>query len=81
MEEKLTAVNEQAKADGHLMRQSLDTAFKGFREHFSQSVEGINNMQREKFGLLEESQQKLVESTEKSWSKCGKPWMKNCKKH
>jgi DNA recombination protein RmuC len=65
VEEKLTAVNEQAKADGNLMRQSLDTSFKGFRETFTQSVEAMNNLQREKFGQLEENQLKLVQSTEK----------------
>ncbi|MEO6070362.1 MAG: DNA recombination protein RmuC [Chitinophagaceae bacterium] len=65
VEEKLTAVNEQAKADGNLMRQSLDSSFKGFRETFTQSVEAMNNLQREKFGQMEENQQKLVESTEK----------------
>ena len=65
VEEKLTAVNEQAKNDNHLVRQSLDTSFKNFREGFQQGVESINNLQREKFGQMEERQTKLVEATEK----------------
>lgn len=64
-EEKLTAVNEQAKADGHLVRQTLEASFKTFNQSFKENVEGMNNLQREKFGGLEEKQQKLVEATEK----------------
>jgi DNA recombination protein RmuC len=65
VEEKLSAVNEQAKADGNMMRQALEQSFKGFRETFVQSVDGMNNLQREKFGQLEDKQNKMVESTEK----------------
>lgn len=64
VEEKLTVANEQAKADGHLARQTLENSFKGFQQAFSQNVELMNNLQREKFGQLEEKQQKLVDSTE-----------------
>ncbi|HVG40511.1 MAG TPA: DNA recombination protein RmuC [Chitinophagaceae bacterium] len=65
VEEKLTAVNEQAKSDSHLMRQTLDSSFKGFSNTFTQSVETMNNLQREKFTQLEDNQMKLVDSTEK----------------
>lgn len=65
MEEKLTAMNEQAKNDNHLMRQSLEATFKNFREGFQQGVDSINNLQREKFGQMEDKQVKLVEATEK----------------
>lgn len=64
VEEKLTGVNEQAKTDGHLMRQTLETSFKGFRETFQQSVHEINNLQREKFGQLEAKQADLIFKTE-----------------
>src|SRR5215211_7251662 len=49
IEEKLTAVNEQAKSDSHLLRQTLEASFKSFRETFTQSVEAMNSLQREKF--------------------------------
>jgi DNA recombination protein RmuC len=64
VEEKLAAVNEQAKTDGHLLRQALDSSFKGFRETFSQSVESMNNLQREKFARMENKQTELVQKTE-----------------
>jgi DNA recombination protein RmuC len=64
VEEKLTAVNEQAKTDGHLLRQALDASFKGFRESFTQSVDSMNNLQREKFAQMETKQTELVQKTE-----------------
>ncbi|MBD0374660.1 MAG: hypothetical protein ICV51_03435, partial [Flavisolibacter sp.] len=64
VEEKLHAVNEQAKSDGHLMRQTLEASFKGFRETFTQSVDAINTVQREKFAQLETKQGELVQKTE-----------------
>ncbi|MCW3075289.1 MAG: recombinase RmuC [Flaviaesturariibacter sp.] len=64
VEEKLTAVNDQAKGDGDRMRQALDASFKGFRENFTQSVEVMNNLQREKFGQLEMKQGEMILKTE-----------------
>jgi DNA recombination protein RmuC len=69
VEEKLTALNDQAKADAHLMRQALDSSFKGFRETFTQNVEAMNNLQREKFGQLETKQTELVQKTEEKLEK------------
>lgn len=69
VEEKLTAVNEQARTDAHLLRQALDTSFKGFRETFTQSVESLNNLQREKFAQLETKQTELVQKTEEKLEK------------
>jgi len=65
VEEKLTAVNEQAKTDSLLMRQALEASFKGFNQVFAQNMESMNNLQREKFAGLEGQQQKMVEATEK----------------
>lgn len=64
-EEKLSQINNQAKTDNNQMREALVTAFKGFQETFDKNVESFNNLQREKFGQLEEKQNKLVEATEK----------------
>ncbi|HEX2605734.1 MAG TPA: DNA recombination protein RmuC [Flavisolibacter sp.] len=65
VDEKLLAINEQGKADAHQMRLSLEASFKGFSQTFTQSVEGMNNLQREKFGQMEEKQHQLVQTTEK----------------
>jgi DNA recombination protein RmuC len=65
VEEKLASINEQAKTDNIQMRDALLAAFKGFGETFDKNVESFNNLQREKFGQLEEKQTKLVDSTEK----------------
>jgi DNA recombination protein RmuC len=64
VEEKLNTVNEQAKADAHLMRETLHMSFKGFRDNFIESVEAINNLQRERFGKMDEKQMLLVNKTE-----------------
>lgn len=65
VEEKLNLLNEHAKADNKQMRDSLENAFKGFRETFDKNVDSFNNLQREKFTQLEEKQSKLIDSTEK----------------
>jgi DNA recombination protein RmuC len=63
VEDKLTAVNEQARADAHLMRQTLETSFKGFNHTFTDGVDRMNNLQREKFEALQREQQDLVQHT------------------
>ncbi|WP_226998840.1 DNA recombination protein RmuC [Flavisolibacter tropicus] len=65
VEEKLQQLNEQAKNDQHLARQTMDTSFKGFNETFDKNVGSFNQVLREKFGQLEDKQRLLVESTEK----------------
>lgn len=64
VEEKLTNVNEQAKTDADRMRTSLEASFKGFGQSFTQSVDAMNSLQREKFGQLEKVQTELVAKTE-----------------
>lgn len=65
VEEKLAGLTEQAKADSTQMRETLIKTFKDFQEVFTKNVESFNNLQREKFGQLEEKQSKLVDITEK----------------
>jgi len=65
VEEKLTGLSEQAKVESKLMRDTLTSTFKDFQETFSKNVDSFNNLQREKFGQLDEKQGKLIESTEK----------------
>lgn len=65
VQERLTAVMDQAKSDNILNRQTIENAFQVFNKTFKESVAEMNHIQREKFGQLEEKQLKLVESTEK----------------
>lgn len=64
IEEGLTRVNEQAKTDGILLRQTLENSLEKFNQAFLQSIDGVNNLQREKFSGLEEKQIHLVDKTE-----------------
>jgi DNA recombination protein RmuC len=65
MTELLAGLTTQARTDNNQMRDTLTRAFKDFQEVFRQNVESFNNLQREKFGQLEDRQEKMVESTEK----------------
>jgi DNA recombination protein RmuC len=65
VEERLNHLNEQAKKDQAQMRDALVTAFNGFQQAFDKNVRSFNEVQREKFGHLEEKQNALVESTGK----------------
>lgn len=65
VEEKLAFIIESEKKDNILIREAMDNAFKGFQLSFDKNVDSFNQLQREKFALLEERQNKLVEGTEK----------------
>jgi DNA recombination protein RmuC len=64
VEANLKALNEQAKADNNLMREALVNAFKGFQETFDNNIKSFNDLQREKFALMDTKQNELVKSTE-----------------
>ena len=64
VEEKLNALNEQAKVDNDLMRKALIESFKGFQETFEKNVHSFNELQKEKFGQLELRQNEMVHNTE-----------------
>jgi DNA recombination protein RmuC len=64
VETKLKELNEQAKADNILMRQALEKSIKGFEETFDKNVRSFNDLQREKFTLMENKQNDMVKSTE-----------------
>ncbi len=61
---QLEKINSQAKDDCRLIRESLVTAFRGFQETFDNNIRAFNELQREKFGLLDVKQNELVKSTE-----------------
>lgn len=64
VETKLQALTDQAKADNTLMREALVNAFKGFQETFDKNVKSFNDLQKEKFELMETKQNELVKGTE-----------------
>ena len=64
VEEKLNTLNEQAKVDNNLLREALVNSFKGFQETFDNNIKSFNDLQREKFGLMDVKQNELVKSTE-----------------
>ena len=64
VETKLQALTEQAKADNNLMREALVSVFKGFQETFDKNVKSFNDLQKEKFELMETKQNELVKGTE-----------------
>ncbi|MBK6964483.1 MAG: DNA recombination protein RmuC [Bacteroidales bacterium] len=65
VEEKLDVLAKQAAEGNKEMREATEKVFKQFAESFDKNVASFNDLQREKFGQLDEKQQKLIESTEK----------------
>ncbi|MEO5649068.1 MAG: DNA recombination protein RmuC [Ginsengibacter sp.] len=61
---QLEKLNTQAKEDSKLIREALVNAFKGFQENFDTNIKSFNDLQREKFGLMDTKQNDLVKSTE-----------------
>ncbi len=61
---QLEKINNQAKEDNKLIRDVLVTAFKGFQETFDNNIKSFNDLQREKFALMDTKQNDLVKSTE-----------------
>ncbi len=64
VEEKLNTLTEQAKRDNTLSRETLENAFKGFKENFDRNVNSFNELQKEKFGLMDTKQNDLIKHTE-----------------
>ena len=65
VEEKLSVLGTESKTANEQMRVALINAFKGFQETFDKNVAAFNDLQREKFGQLQEKQDKMLEGTEK----------------
>jgi DNA recombination protein RmuC len=65
LEEKLTEITRHNLADQEKMRESIGLVFKDFRESFDKNVASFNELQREKFGQLEQKQTELIVGTEK----------------
>lgn len=61
---QLDKINNQAKEDNKLIREALVNAFKGFQETFDNNIKSFNDLQKEKFALMESKQNDLVKGTE-----------------
>lgn len=57
-------INNQVKEDNKHIREALVTAFKDFQENFERNIKSFNDLQREKFGAMENKQNELVKRTE-----------------
>lgn len=64
VETKLNVLNEQAKGDGALMRESLAKSFGGFGDTLDKNILSFNEVQKVKFEELEKRQNELVKNTE-----------------
>lgn len=64
VETKLNVLNEQAKSDGALMRESLAKSFGGFGDTLDKNILSFNEVQKVKFEELEKRQNELVKNTE-----------------
>lgn len=64
VETKLNVLNEQAKSDGTLMRESLAKSFGGFGDTLDKNILSFNEVQKVKFEELEKRQNELVKNTE-----------------
>jgi DNA recombination protein RmuC len=65
LKEFKTELTETLRAITEQNQKTLITAFKGFQENFDKNVESFNNLQRQKFGQLDEKQTQLIAGTEK----------------
>jgi DNA recombination protein RmuC len=65
LDQKIEKMLKKSEENNVSIRETITKTIKEFQESFDKNVESFNNLQREKFGQLEEKQTKLVESTEK----------------
>ena len=65
VEEKLGSITTQTKKDNEALRESVQSSFNGFQTAFDKNVTSFNELQRDKFGMMEEKQNRLVDGTEK----------------
>ncbi len=62
--DKLEALISKIEEKNRELRSDIEKAFKVFADGFDKNVKSFNDLQREKFGQLDERQAKLIESTE-----------------
>jgi DNA recombination protein RmuC len=64
VEEKLGSLNGQSQKDSTQQRETLVKAFRDFQDAFDKNVKSFNDLQKEKFELMETKQNDLVKGTE-----------------
>ena len=60
----LEKINNQEKEDNRLIREVLTNALKDFQQTFENNIKSFNDLQREKFALLDTKQNELIKNTE-----------------
>lgn len=60
----LNTFHEQGKANNRQVRDDLVNSLKDFQQRFDSNVKSFNDLQREKFGQMENRQNELVKTTE-----------------
>jgi DNA recombination protein RmuC len=60
----LEKINNQAKEDNRMIREELVKTFERFQQSFAANIQSFNDLQREKFALMDTKQNELVKSTE-----------------
>jgi DNA recombination protein RmuC len=62
--EKIDTLITRVEEANKLNREQITASFKNFQEGFNDNVKSFNDLQREKFGQLDEKQQTLIRTTE-----------------
>ncbi len=65
LEAKMLVLTEQSEKSNRSMREVISQSLSDFQQAFDRNVKSFNDLQREKFSLLDDKQSKLVNSTEK----------------
>lgn len=65
IEKKLDVLNQQARLDNAQARETISSNLKDFQTAFSQSIQSINELQKDKFAQIEVKQNDLIQNTEK----------------
>ena len=65
LDEKINELNTRMVENNKSSRENISGEFKTFAKTFTESVKSFNDLQREKFGQLEDKQQSLIQTTEK----------------
>jgi DNA recombination protein RmuC len=69
LRENRTELGDTLRADAKQGRETIEKAFDGFRQGFNEAMTAFKDLQREKFGVLEEKQNALIRQTEEKLEK------------
>jgi DNA recombination protein RmuC len=63
-DERINILVQRIEDNNKASRDNISSLFKTFQESFNENVKSFNDLQREKFGQLDEKQQSLIKTTE-----------------